>query len=1156
MLNVLGRAVRRLIGLQVVLLTVAGCGGGGGSASGGPNGDPGFRIDRNSVALVREGSLPSTVQQVLVTVEGSQVAAMAYGYPPGMNIPAWLQVSAGQSSAGMTLSLSSTAGGVAIGTYDTTVRIGSFDRNDDLIGFRDVAVSLVVQEATLVDAPALNFSYILGAAVPAGKTIGLTMPAARSWNAAATQPWVTLSPASGVGSASVSVGVDPTGLAAGVHNGNVTVTAGAGTTTRPVSLTVQLPVIEVQPAGVQLSELTGAAQRATANIALSYSSGQAEAWSLVSQPAWLTLNKSTGTTPDNLIATASASLAQSGSYSGTIVVANSAGRQTSVPVSLNVVGPSLQLGATTVSFSGVNGVPIAAKTMTVQLSDGTVGTWSATSSVPWLKLNGSAATTTALSMSIDATTPMATGTHSTSVPVTVQWDGRSLSGNVAVALELTPPVLTSSPASLALTELTGAAQRTTSNIALNYTNGQALAWSLVSKPAWLTLNKSAGTTPDNLIATPTASLEQSGSYSGAIVLADNLGRETSLPVSLNVVGPSLQLGAATVSFSGINGAPMAAKTMTVQLSDGTVGTWSATSSVPWLQLNGSAATTTALSMSIDAATPKLASGSYSTSVPVTVQWDGRSLSGSVPVTLALTPAVLTSSAGSLAFGGANGRNFSAAPLSLTLNTGSNAHAWTATGLPAWLQLAPAGGSVSGTPSTLTFTPDASKATPGVSSANLTLTAKVNGDTLSSAVAVTFGRDEHRLLASDNGVAFSSTPSWSRLTRTLTVSDNFNRPTGWAASSNQPWLSVTPSGTSGGSLVLTANPAGLAFDQVHSATVTIASADADAQGDVVKVGLWVGSATPAAVVSVAGGWKQARPDPVRPLVYVHDGGTDVFVYNVYTGLQVGRVANAAPTLGSMAVSSDGSTLYAIDATQARIVPIDLNSLAVGAAFTPLGSWTGPQWTVLNYARVNGTGILLGSATGYAVAGSTLKHRFAASTDTLVHAFDRAGKTMVTINTGTSPFTATRYAIDYSAVVGTGNSPVWLSSVTGTLPSPGGNGKEIAISADAGMMYTASGAPYNFPRYDGITLVQQGALPGDAYPASVKVASDGRIFAAASVLYNGFDWWVYGTDAVQKASGKASGYAKSILDRQFWPSGDALMGIALSDDPILKFVPIGP
>jgi hypothetical protein len=89
-----------------------------------------------------------------------------------------------------------------------------------------------------------------------------------------------------------------------------------------------------------------------------------------------------------------------------------------------------------------------------------------------------------------------------------------------------------------------------------------------------------------------------------------------------------------------------------------------------------------------------------------------------------------------------------------------------------------------------------------------VSAQVNGDALSHAVTVNVNADQRRLLASEWGVAFSTSPLGTTVSRTVTVRENFGGPVGWTASSDAAWLQVTAGGnTSSGasSLVLTADP---------------------------------------------------------------------------------------------------------------------------------------------------------------------------------------------------------------------------------------------------------------------------------------------------------------------------------------------------------------
>ena len=52
------------------------------------------------------------------------------------------------------------------------------------------------------------------------------------------------------------------------------------------------------------------------------------------------------------------------------------------------------------------------------------------------------------------------------------------------------------------------------------------------------------------------------------------------------------------------------------------------------------------------------------------------------------------------------------------------------------------------------------------------------------------------------------------------------------------------------------------------------------------------------------------------------------------------------------------------------------------------------------------------------------------------------------------------------------------------------------------------------------------------------------------------WVYSPLGSLLTTFKVGGYARPLLDRQFVVSGDGLMGTALTSEPMLVFVPIGP
>lgn len=95
----------------------------------------------------------------------------------------------------------------------------------------------------------LSFSYTAGAASPPSQTVVITSPGASltytaSASTASGGPWLSVSPASGIVSATLTISVNPSALAPGSYNGTITITpSGTGNTpqTVPVKLTVSAP---------------------------------------------------------------------------------------------------------------------------------------------------------------------------------------------------------------------------------------------------------------------------------------------------------------------------------------------------------------------------------------------------------------------------------------------------------------------------------------------------------------------------------------------------------------------------------------------------------------------------------------------------------------------------------------------------------------------------------------------------------------------------------------------------------------------------------------------------------------------------------------------------------------------------------------------------
>jgi len=211
------------------------------------------------------------------------------------------------------------------------------------------------------------------------------------------------------------------------------------------------------------------------------------------------------------------------------------------------------------------------------------------------------------------------------------------------------------------------------------------------------------------------------------------------------------------------------------------------------------------------------------------------------------------------------------------------------------------------------------------------------------VPVTFtlkaAKDAPVLDLTARGVALAVVPQAARRTASARVSDSGGASSHWTASSDAAWLSVTPSGNSGGDLVLTADERGLAPGQ-YVATVTVRSDNPLVQqAATMRVGLYLGtaSATQMADLPVHDNVYDAQrrvlvTDPIRPLLYTTDRGT-VIARHFHTGQSVARWTLPSGFVEALAVSDDGRELYVLDSGNKSLAVIDLDRMVLQRTLTP-------------------------------------------------------------------------------------------------------------------------------------------------------------------------------------------------------------------------------
>jgi hypothetical protein len=290
------RTVLRLVVVFACLSVLASCGGGGGG-DGSSRSDTSLSLDKTSLSF--SGDAPA--QTVVATFRGDGVVV---GTLPGQTLPLWLSVTAPGASASPATITVSTNAPVPPGRYTTTLRFATGRADGTSVVTQDVAVTYTVDHVLSTASFALT-SYA-GSSAP-GPTASLTVSTnGASWEATSNQQWLSVTPASGTGTATLNVTTTPGSLAAGDHTGTITVrdTLTNRTRTSTINLVVRPRRLEVDQRGVALTSTIGTTHLTQA-VQVIDTAGAGARWMASDDASWLSLSASAGTagTPLTLTAT-------------------------------------------------------------------------------------------------------------------------------------------------------------------------------------------------------------------------------------------------------------------------------------------------------------------------------------------------------------------------------------------------------------------------------------------------------------------------------------------------------------------------------------------------------------------------------------------------------------------------------------------------------------------------------------------------------------------------------------------------------------------------------------------------------------------------------------------------------------------------------------
>jgi uncharacterized protein (TIGR03437 family) len=504
------------------------------------------------------GQLTPPIQ--LVTFSSSSGSRLAFGVTAS---DSWISLTPTIANTTQDVVVSVDPRGFAPGTYTSSIIASSPGATNPL---QAVPVTLVVSTGNLLalGTPPADFNFQVGGALPAPQavTLGSTSTALNytlNTTVSSGGNWLTVTGSNAATPSTLTVSVNPSGLAPGVYTAQVTVTA-PDAVNSPQSFTVRLnvttvPTLNATPGALLFSYETGAPNQLLSQPVTVTGSGNPEVTVTTATSncgsGWLQVSSDDLQTPAQLTVTvAPAGIAAPQLCHGTVTL-TAAGIATvvEIPVTLNVSTSGLLViapGALSFTATFNNGVPPTQK-LTLTTTDNSQIQYSAYSTASWLAVTpgpGWAPTPLLVTVNPIGLTPgfYTAGIVISSpglpaqetIPVVLTVNGVSNVTLSATALVFSQTTASGAPPPQSFTISSGAAS-------LAFTATAAV----VQPPTtWLSVSPNSGTTPATLTVSINPGGLQPGIYPGAIVVNVPGAAVSTMTVSVTLtVTPAVGIGA-------------------------------------------------------------------------------------------------------------------------------------------------------------------------------------------------------------------------------------------------------------------------------------------------------------------------------------------------------------------------------------------------------------------------------------------------------------------------------------------------------------------------------------------------------------------------------------------------------------------------------------
>ncbi len=673
------------------------------------------------------GSAPAAKTINITSNTGSPIQFVAIA----SSTPRWLTVDQSATGTPATLTVRVDQSGLSAGLYNGSIGVfGGGQTPSELLRI-PVVLNVGGTPSLTLTANSLNFAYS-GGTLPASQTLSVGggsfafSAVAMQISTANGQQWLSINLTSGAAPSSILVSANPAGMPAGVYQGQVTVTAAAGTPNSPQSVIVTLtitggPSITLNPGSLSFNFQPGGSTPSAQAIVVGTTLGSAQFSATATQNSgsttWLIVGPTSGATPATLNVSVNPAGLAAGTYTGSVnvTVSGASNSPQSVGVTLVVQGPStIAVNPDLLLFSASPGGGISPP-QSVSIASTGSSPMSYTITVDagsWLVLSPPAGTTAStpggFNVSVNPSS-LNIGIYNGKVIVTPASGGPRVV-NVTLTVGTTQSLSVSPPSMAFAYVIGGPAPPSQSLLVSSSTTGPIQFFATTtSSNNWLSAAPGSSLTPVGItisLVQPALAALSAGTYTGNITITASgvtnspIVVPVTLVVSLSTAATILSVNPASfnLAYEVGTGAPAAQALLLSTNSSAALG-FTATAGGSWLSVNPASGNVpaggTPASVGVSVNPSELGPGTYNASITIAVSGTSNSPI-TVPVTLTVTPGVTASaSPASLTFVQTGANPPPAQTISVACSGASLSFSAATTGSN-FLSVSPASGSVPGT----------------------------------------------------------------------------------------------------------------------------------------------------------------------------------------------------------------------------------------------------------------------------------------------------------------------------------------------------------------------------------------------------------------------------------------------------------------------------